>query len=348
MSEPFGSCPIPGSAGADIALAHGAGGRASRDLIERVFLPAFTNPALDELEDQATLDLPHGRLAFTTDAFVVSPIFFPGGDIGRLAVCGTLNDLAMGGARPHSLAAAFVLEEGLPIADLERVVASMRVTCAEAGVNLVTGDTKVVDRGKADRMFITTSGLGVVPVGRRLSSATIEPGDVVIVSGTVGDHGVAIMSAREGIGFETSLESDCADLSALVEALLQAAPEVRCLRDPTRGGVSAVLHELGARSDVGFTLDEAALPVRDEVRGACEMLGLDPLYVANEGKLIAIVPRAAAHRALAALHAHALGRHAAVIGSATDHHRRMVTVRSTIGGERIAPLPAGEQLPRIC
>jgi hydrogenase expression/formation protein HypE len=344
----FGSCPVPSSETATILLAHGGGGRMSRDLLEQVFLPAFSNPVLDELEDQATLDLPPGRLAFTTDAFVVSPIFFPGGDIGRLAVCGTLNDLAMGGARPRALSAAFVLEEGLLIADLQRVVASMRSACAEAGIHLVTGDTKVVDRGKADQIFITTSGVGVLPPGRRLSSATVEPGDVVLVSGTIGDHGVAIMSVREGIAFETALESDCANLSGLVETLLEAVPETRCLRDPTRGGVSAVLHEIGARAKVGFSVDEAAIPLRDEVRGACEMLGLDPLYVANEGKLVAIVPARAVDRALAALRGHPLGRHAAVIGTATDRHPKMVTIRSFIGGERIAAMPSGEQLPRIC
>jgi hydrogenase expression/formation protein HypE len=288
------------------------------------------------------------RLAFTTDSFVVRPLFFPGGDIGRLAVHGTVNDLAVGGARPLFLSAAFILEEGLPLTDLQRIVASMREACREAGVALVTGDTKVVDRGKGDGVFITTSGIGLVPEGRALSIHGARPGDCVLVSGTLGDHGIAIMSVREGLEFETVLESDTAPLNGLAEAVLEACPGTRCMRDPTRGGLSSVLNELAAASDVGVELDEAAIPLRPEVRGACEMLGLDPLYVANEGKLVAVVPPEDADRALAAMRAHPLGTNAAVVGTVVAKHAGMVTLRSRVGGERVVTLLAGEQLPRIC
>ena len=375
--DQLGSCPVPKSRYDQILLGHGSGGLLTADLIQRVFVPGFGNDILARLEDQATLECgmrtadcglqtteessAHGglnsavrspsaafRLAFTTDAFVVRPLFFPGGDIGKLAVHGTINDLAVGGARPQYLSAAFILEEGLPLADLERIVGSMRVACREAGVALVTGDTKVVDRGKGDGVFITTSGIGVVPAGRSLSIHAARPGDRVLVSGTIGDHGIAILSVREGLEFETVLESDSAPLNGLTEAILDACPRTRCMRDPTRGGLSSALNELAAASGVGVDLDEAAIPLRREVRGACEMLGLDPLYVANEGKLIAVVPPDDAGRVLDAVRRHPLGRDAAIVGTVVADHPGMVVLRSRIGGARVVSLLSGEQLPRIC
>lgn len=343
------SCPAPAPSADTVLMAHGSGGKLGQDLIRRVFISVFDDPILSALEDQATVEwAPEGRFAMTTDAFVIDPVFFPGGDIGKLAVCGTVNDLVVGGAIPRYLSAAFILEEGLAIADLEKIATSMKRTADEVGLRIVTGDTKVVGRGKADRVFITTTGVGVVPAGRTLSAGAVRPGDAVLVSGTVGDHGIAIMSVREGIAFETALESDCAPLGSLVEAVFESGVHVRCMRDPTRGGVSAVLHEIGASSRVGFSIDEARIPVRDDVAGACEMLGLDPLYVANEGKLVLIVNGEDGPRALEAMKAHPLGRDAAIIGQATAEHPKMVVVRSLVGGQRIAPLPLGEQLPRIC
>jgi hydrogenase expression/formation protein HypE len=351
---PFGACPVPRSRYEQVVLGHGGGGLLTAELIRRIFLPAFGNEILEALEDQATLRLgtDNGvkapRLAFTTDSFVVQPLFFPGGDIGKLAVHGTVNDLAVGGARPLFLSAAFILEEGLPLADLRRIVASMRSACDEAGVSLVTGDTKVVDRGKGDKIFITTSGIGLVPEGRSLSIRSARPGDCLVVSGTVGDHGIAIMSVREGLEFETVLESDTAPLTDLVRVMLEACPSIRAMRDPTRGGVSSALNELAEASGVGIKLDEASIPVRAEVRGACEMLGLDPLYVANEGKLIAVAPREEAGRLVSVMRTHPLGRNAALIGRVVAEHPGMVTMRSLVGGERIVSLLSGEQLPRIC
>jgi hydrogenase expression/formation protein HypE len=373
----FGTCPVPQSRYEQILLGHGSGGQLTAELIQRLFVPGFGNEVLAALEDQATLrncrlqiadckleeesqtgassnlqsaicNLQSGCIAFTTDSFVVRPLFFPGGDIGRLAVHGTVNDLAVGGAVPLFLSAAFILEEGLPLTDLRRIVQSMRDACREAGVALVTGDTKVVDRGKGDKVFITTAGIGLVPEGRALSIHAARPGDRVLVSGTIGDHGIAIMSVREGIEFETVLESDSAPLNDLVRVMLEACPAIRCMRDPTRGGVSSVLNELAAASGVGVEIVERDLPVRPEVRGACEMLGLDPLYVANEGKLIAVVPAADAGRVLEAMRAHPLGARAAVIGEVVAEHPGLVILRSAVGGERVVTLLAGEQLPRIC
>jgi hydrogenase expression/formation protein HypE len=343
-------CPLPFPASEQVLLGHGSGGRLTADLIQRLFLPAFANDILAALEDQATLTLPTPapRLAFTTDSFVVRPLFFPGGDIGRLAVNGTVNDLAVGGARPLYLSAAFILEEGLPLADLRRIVDSMRAACAEAGVTLVTGDTKVVDRGKGDGVFITTSGIGLVPANVALSIRAARPGDRILVSGTIGDHGIAILSVREGLEFETVLESDTAPLADLVRGMLEACPAIRCLRDPTRGGLSSALNELAVASGVGVKLDESAIPLRAEVRAACEILGLDPLYVANEGKLMAVVPAADADRLLTAMQSHPLGRNAALIGEVVAEHPGLVTMRSVIGGERVVSMLAGEQLPRIC
>ncbi|HZS40086.1 MAG TPA: hydrogenase expression/formation protein HypE [Polyangia bacterium] len=344
----FGECPVPIDQYERVVMGHGSGGRLSADLLQRVFLPAFRNDLLSALEDQATVPLAGGRVAFTTDSFVVRPLFFPGGDIGRLAVCGTVNDLAVGGAEPRFLSAAFILEEGLALDELRRIVASMRAACDEAGVQLVAGDTKVVDRGKGDQVFITTTGIGHVPDGRALSIAHARPGDVVIVSGTIGDHGIAILSVREGLAFETTLESDCAPLGGLTRAMLAACPRIRCMRDPTRGGVTSALHELAEASRVGVELRESAIPLRDDVRGACELLGLDPLYVANEGKLLAVVPEADVEPLLAAMRAHPLGRRAQAIGRVVAEHPGLVTMRSVVGGERLVQMLAGEQLPRIC
>jgi hydrogenase expression/formation protein HypE len=344
-------CPAPASGYDRIVLGHGSGGRLSANLLRDVFLPGFGNEVLSRLEDQATLALGGDggcRIAFTTDSYVVRPLFFPGGDIGRLAVHGTINDLAVGGATPRWLSAAFILEEGLALDDLRRVVASMREACAEAGVTLVTGDTKVVDRGKGDQLFVTTSGIGVVPAGRALSIAAARPGDAVIVSGTIGDHGIAIMSVREGLEFDTVLESDTAPLHGLAAAMLDACPSIRGMRDPTRGGVSSALNELASASGVGVRLSEGALPIRPEVRAACEMLGLDPLYVANEGKLLAVVPADDATRLLNVMRGHPRGGRAAIIGEVVAQHPGTVVLRSTIGGERVVTLLSGEQLPRIC
>jgi hydrogenase expression/formation protein HypE len=354
-ANPFGTCPLPQSQYDRILLGHGSGGRLTADLIQRVFVPGFGNEVLAALEDQATISL-HGlhngvkgpRVALTTDSFVVRPLFFPGGDIGKLAVHGTVNDLAVGGAVPQFLAAAFILEEGLALDDLRRIVASMREACDAAGVALVTGDTKVVDRGKGDQVFITTTGIGLVPEGRSLSIRNARPGDRILVSGTVGDHGIAIMSVREGIEFETVLESDTAPLADLTETMLTACPAVRCMRDPTRGGLSSALNELAAASRVGVRLAEAAIPIRPEVHAACEMLGLDPLYVANEGKLMAIVPPEDADRLVDVMRRHPLARNATVIGEVVDEHPGLVLLRSLVGGERVVTLLAGEQLPRIC
>jgi len=349
LSDLLGSCPLPIEQYDRIVLGHGSGGRLTADLVNRVFVPAFRNEILAALEDQATVRVNDGtRLAMTTDAYVVRPIFFPGGDIGRLAVHGTVNDLAVGGAEPLFLSAAFILEEGLELSELSRVVASMRAACAEAGVTLVTGDTKVVDRGKGDKVFITTTGIGLVPGKRSLSIAAARPGDRVIVSGTIGDHGIAIMSVREGLEFETVIESDSAPLTDLVRCVLGASDGVRCMRDPTRGGLASALNELAAASRVGVTIDEVSIPIQSAVQGACEVLGLDPLYVASEGKLVAVVAAAEADRVLHAMRKHPLGQNAAIIGDIVAAHPGMVTQRTRIGGERIVTLLAGEQLPRIC
>jgi hydrogenase expression/formation protein HypE len=344
------TCPVPRSDHEQILLGHGSGGKLSADLIQKLFLPEFGNDVLSALEDQATLELDghSDRLAFTTDSFVVRPLFFPGGDIGRLAINGTVNDLAVGGAKPLFISAAFILEEGLAMADLKRIVASMREACVEANVQLVTGDTKVVDRGKGDQVFITTSGIGLVSQETRLSISSARPGDVIILSGTIGDHGITIMSQREGIEFETKLESDTAPLNDLTKSMLEACPSIRCMRDPTRGGVASTLNELASASDIGVRLDEAAVPIRREVRAACEMLGLDPLYVANEGKLIAVVPPKDSERLLKVMRKHPRGRDSAIVGSVVDEHCGMVVQRSLIGGERVVTMLAGEQLPRIC
>jgi len=342
------SCPVPLPAGERILLGHGSGGKLSADLLQSVFLPAIGNPVLNRLEDQAIVTLNGARLAITTDSFVVKPLIFRGGDVGSLAVHGTINDLAMGGAEPLWLSAAFILEEGLPIETLRRVVASMRDAAANAGVQIVTGDTKVVEKGSADGIFINTTGIGLVREGITLSASQARPGDVILVSGMLGDHGIAILAEREGIQFETAVQSDSAPLHTLVASLLEATHEVRCLRDPTRGGLSSTLNEIAMSSGVGMELLETSIPVREEVRGACEMLGLDPLYVANEGKLVAIVAPDSAETALRALQNHPLGQDACVIGRVTSEHPRMVVMRTPFGTTRIVDMLAGDQLPRIC
>ncbi|MEO6626570.1 MAG: hydrogenase expression/formation protein HypE [Burkholderiaceae bacterium] len=336
-----------------INMAHGSGGKAMRDLIEDVFLGAFDNPLLASMEDQALVPLAelaaHGdRLAFTTDSYVVDPLFFPGGDIGTLAVAGTVNDLAMGGARPLYLSCAMVLEEGLPLETLRRVVASMRRVAQEAGVSIVTGDTKVVERGAADKLFINTAGVGVVPRGVTISAQRAQPGDVVIVNGFLGDHGTAILIARKQLALQSDVQSDCQPLASLVAAMLVACSDIHCLRDATRGGVATVLNEFALASGVAIRLREQALPLREEVKGACEILGLDPLYLANEGKLVALVPAAAAGRVLAAMRAHPAGSHAAIIGEVTEQPAGVVVLHTGFGGQRIVDMLVGEQLPRIC
>jgi len=332
-----------------ITLAHGAGGKAAAALVDAVFLDAFANPELAELADAATLVIPGGpRLAFSTDSFVVQPRTFPGGSIGHLAVHGTVNDLAMVGAVPRWLSVAFVLEEGLAIAELREVVADIAAAAAEAQVTIVAGDTKVVNRGAADGMYITTAGVGFVPNGRRLGADLVQPGDQVLVSGTIADHGMAVMLARGDLAFEADIRSDTAPLSALVEVLLEAAPGTRWMRDPTRGGVGTVCNELARACGVAVVLDEAKLPVTPEVGGACDLLGIDPLYVANEGKLIAVVPAGEADVAVEALRTHPRGRDAAVIGEIHAEPERIVVLLTTFGGTRIVDMLVGDPLPRIC
>ncbi|WP_428489448.1 hydrogenase expression/formation protein HypE [Rhodopila sp.] len=336
-----------------INLSHGSGGRAMRRLIEEVFVRAFDNPALNSLEDQATIVLADlaafgDRLAFTTDSYVVDPLFFPGGDIGTLAVAGTINDLAMSGARPLFLSCAVVLEEGLPVATLHRVAASMTRMADRAGVKIVTGDTKVVERGAADKMFVNTAGIGMVPTGVSLSAKQARPGDAVIVNGVLGDHGTAILIARNQLALQADIESDCQPLDRLVAAMLAAYPNIRCLRDATRGGVATVLNEFAQSSNVGIRITERDVPLREEVKGACEILGLDPLYLANEGKLVAIVPQDGVDAVLSAMRAHPSGVGAAIIGEVTANRPGMVTMQTIFGGERIVDMLVGEQLPRIC
>ncbi|HXF60121.1 MAG TPA: hydrogenase expression/formation protein HypE [Caldilineaceae bacterium] len=342
------SCPLPLRNTPNIVMGHGGGGKLSAELVQHLFLPAFHNEMLAQLGDSAVLELAGARLAFSTDSFVVRPLFFPGGNIGDLAVNGTVNDIAMSGAQPLFLSAGFILEEGLPLEQLSAIVQSMEAAARRAGVALVTGDTKVVERGHGDGVYINTSGIGVVPAGVRLAPDQARPGDVVIVSGEIGLHGIAVMSVRAGITFETMVESDSAPLNGLVAAMLAAAQEVHVLRDPTRGGVASSLNEIAKASQVGIVLDERSLPVPPAVRAACELLGLDPLYVANEGKLLAIAPAAIADELLAAMRRHPLGRGATVIGQVVERHPGMVVARTGIGGTRVVDMQVGEQLPRIC
>jgi hydrogenase expression/formation protein HypE len=330
-----------------ILLAHGSGGTMMRELIEDIIVPDFDDDALKRLDDAASLPFPGSRVAFSTDTYVVHPIFFPGGDIGRLAVCGTVNDVATSGATPLYLSVGFVLEEGFPVADLERVLLSMRDAAREAGVHLVTGDTKVVEKGHGDGIFVNTAGIGVLAEGVDLSGSFCKPGDKVLLSGTLGDHGIAIVSTREGLSFETSIESDAAPLNQLIANVLAAAPDTRCFRDPTRGGLSSTLNELASASGVNITVRETDVPVNDQVRGASEMLGYDVFQVANEGKMVAIVPAEQADVALAAMKASPYGEKAAIIGDVAEGPGK-VYVATAFGATRIMDMLVGEQLPRIC
>ncbi len=334
-----------------VLLGHGSGGRMMKRLVDEVFLEAFGNPALDAGDDAGVVAAPSGRLALSTDSFVVTPAFFPGGDIGRLAVAGTVNDIATSGARPLYLTCGFILEEGFPMDDLRRICASMAATAAEAGVAIVSGDTKVVERGHADGVFINTAGVGVLPDGVELSGSHCKPGDKVLVSGTLGDHGITVMSAREGLSFSADVESDAAPLSALVAAVLEAAPHARCFRDPTRGGLASTLNEFALASGVDIEVDEASVPVRPQVAAACELLGYDPLQVANEGKMVAVVPADEADAALGAMHGAPYGQNAAVIGEVFEARRAgspCVRVCTAWGAARVLDMLVGEQLPRIC
>ena len=346
------TCPLPLRDYPTIVMGHGGGGKLSADLIKHLFMPVFENPVLAQMGDAAVVVVPGNdrdlRLAVSTDSFTVTPLFFPGGDIGKLAVHGTVNDVAMVGARPLFLSAGFILEEGFPLESLGRVAASMAEACEASAVSIITGDTKVVDRGHGDGVYINTTGIGLVPPGVEIRADRARPGDLVLVSGDIGDHGIAILSVREGLAFETMLASDTAALDGLVAEMLEETLDIHCLRDPTRGGLAAALNEIAGASGVGIELDETAVPVAPAVRAACEMLGLDPYYIANEGKLIAILPAREAERVLARMHAHPLAARAAVIGRVVDSHAGMVVARTGIGGRRVVDRLVGEQLPRIC
>ncbi len=330
-----------------VLLAHGSGGKLSHELVTKHFVKEFFNPILARLDDSAVFEL-SGKLAFTTDSFVVNPIFFPGGDIGKLSVCGTVNDLSMVGAIPLYLSLAFIIEEGFPQDDLDRIVASIKKASDEADVKIVTGDTKVVTRGGCDKIFVNTAGIGRIPDGLDISASNLKPGDKVILSGSIGDHGIAVLSQREGLSFSTELKSDCAPLGGLVSAMLEASSEIHSLRDPTRGGLATTLNELAMQSRVGIKIEESKIPVRAEVRGACEMLGLDPLYIANEGKLVAIVPPDAAEAIVAAMTKNIYGRDAVIIGEVTEGNPGRVVMKTNFGTSRIIDMLVGEALPRIC
>ncbi|KIM00289.1 NiFe hydrogenase metallocenter assembly protein HypE [Paramagnetospirillum magnetotacticum MS-1] len=331
-----------------VDLTHGGGGRAMAQLVEELFIAAFDNEALNQRNDQGAFEVPGGRMVMTTDGYVISPLFFPGGDIGSLAVHGTVNDVAMAGAKPISLSAGFIIEEGFPLSDLKRIVTSMAKASKDAGVPVVTGDTKVVEKGKGDGIFITTAGIGIVPPGVEISGDKARPGDAILVSGTMGDHGVAVMSQRESLGFETEILSDSAALHTMVAAMVAAVPGIRVLRDPTRGGLASTLNEIAGQSGVGMLMEEALVPVKPQVLGACELLGLDPLYVANEGKLICICAEEDAPRLLDIMRSHPLGRDAARIGACREDAHHFVQMKTRMGGNRVVDWLAGEQLPRIC
>lgn len=344
----LGACPLPIAQYPHVLLAHGGGGRLMHDLLARMFLPAFRNPLLDVGHDASVFPAPAGRVAFTTDSYVVRPLFFPGGDIGSMAVHGTVNDLAMSGARPLYLSAACILEEGLPMETLWRVVRSMRAAAERCGVQFITGDTKVVDQGRGDGIYINTSGIGVVEHALTIAPASVRPGDAVLVNGDLGRHGMAIMAVREGLQFETTIESDSAPVSGVVQALVRAGLEIHCLRDLTRGGLASALNEIAGAARVRIALEEARAPVREDVHAACEMLGLDPLHVACEGRFVVFLPAAQAERALEILRGHPEAPAPAVIGEVTDGGTARVVLRSAIGASRILDMPSGEQLPRIC
>lgn len=331
-----------------ILLAHGSGGKLSHDLIAKYIIPSIANPTLNKMDDSAVFEVTSGRVAFTTDSYVINPVFFPGGNIGKLAVCGTVNDIATSGAIPRYLSLSFIIEEGLPVSEFEEIVKSVADTAAEAGVSIVTGDTKVVNRGDADKIFINTSGIGLVPEGVNISGSFAKPGDVVIVSGTLGDHGIAVMCQREGLNFSTKLESDCAPLNGLVAGILEVSGNIDCLRDPTRGGLATTLNEIAGQSEVGIELMEKLIPIREEVRGACELLGLDPLYVANEGKIIVIVGETDSEAVLARMKQNKYGTNASIIGKVTKEHPGRVVIKTPYGSSRILDMLSGELLPRIC
>ncbi|MRS12018.1 MAG: hydrogenase expression/formation protein HypE [Actinobacteria bacterium] len=331
-----------------ILLAHGSGGTMMKELIEELFVAEFGDDVLKRMDDAAALPFPGSRLAFSTDTYVVHPLFFPGGDIGRLAICGTVNDVATSGAAPLYVSVGFVLEEGMPVEELRRIIVSMHAAAEEAGVRIVTGDTKVVERGHGDGCYINTAGVGVLPDGLDLSGSHCKPGDVVLLSGTLGDHGIAVISTREGLSFSTDIRTDAAPLNKLVAAVLEAAPEVRCFRDPTRGGLASTLNELAGASGVSITVDETSVPVHEQVRGACEMLGYDVFQVANEGKMVAVVPAEKAEAALAAMKAAPYGADAAIVGAVAESPAGKVYVRTSFGATRIMDMLVGEQLPRIC
>ena len=347
MTGRFLSLPLDLKNGV-VDMSHGSGGRAMAQLIEQLFVEQFDNELLRQANDQALFSVPGGRMVMSVDGHVIAPLFFPGGDIGSLSVHGTVNDVAMSGAKPLYLSAGFILEEGFPLADLQRIVSSMAQAANRAGVPVITGDTKVVEKGKGDGVFITTTGVGIVPEGINISGDRAQPGDAILVSGTIGDHGVAIMSSRENLQFETDIESDSAALHTLIAAMVEAVPEIHCLRDPTRGGLATTLNELTQQSQVGMKLREVDIPVATAVQGACELLGLDPLYVANEGKLIAICRAEDAQQLLEVMQAHPLGRNAAIIGEVIEDEHGFVQMETRFGGSRIVDWLAGEQLPRIC
>ena len=345
------TCPIPLKNYPTIVMGHGAGGKMMNDLIQHLFASDFHNDLLAQLGDSTALELSafgNQRLAFSTDSFVVSPLFFPGGDIGELAINGTVNDLAMSGAKPLFLSVGFILEEGLEMGTLGRISASMAHACKQAGVQIAAGDTKVVEKGHGDGLYINTTGVGVIPAGVDIYPQNAKPGDAILVSGTVGDHGIAIMSVREGLGFESQIQSDTAPLNGLVVEMLAASKEIHCLRDATRGGLSAVLNELAAASKIGIEFEEEKVPIHPAVNAACEMLGLDPFYIANEGKLVAFVPEAQAEKILTVMQKNEYGKEAAIIGHVTEEHPGVVVAKTAIGSSRVVDLPAGELLPRIC
>lgn len=347
--EDFARCPLPITAHDTIQLGHGSGGRMMNDLVAKLFVWAFDNPVLGRLDDQAVIEIGKHKIAVSTDSFVVDPIFFPGGDIGDLAVNGTVNDVCMCGAKPLYLSAGFIIEEGFSLDDLKNIVISMKMAADKAGVTIVTGDTKVVNKGKGDKLFINTTGIGVIEHDYTISSTNLKVGDTVILSGTIADHGIAVLSRREGLAFETSIVSDCAALNGLVETIVRAGGgSVHAMRDPTRGGLAATLNEFAANSSVGISIHEDRIPVLPPVAGACEMLGLDPLYVANEGKLVAVVAKEEADLVLTAMRAHDLGKRSAAIGEVVETSSAPVIMQTRIGGWRVVDMPVGEQLPRIC
>jgi len=349
MIENFSlNCPLPLSDYEKVLLAHGGGGTLSHQLIQKMFFSQFDNPLLNSEHDGAIFELNGTKFAFSTDSYVVQPIFFPGGNIGGLAVNGTVNDLSMCGAKPLFLSCGFIIEEGFPMTDLWKVVLSMKSAAEKAGVQIVTGDTKVVDKGKGDKIFINTSGIGVIHEGVSISPLNCKPGDAILLNGNIADHGIAIMSARENLSFETTIQSDCAPLNALVESMVSVSKNIHVLRDPTRGGIASALNEIAQKANVGILIEEEKIPIREEVKGACELLGLDPLYIANEGKLLAIVKANDAEKILNEMRKHPLGKESSLIGYVTEENKQSVIMKTSIGSKRIVDMLSGEQLPRIC